>query len=88
MKSFGESKTNNAALAQILTGDYASAKKTLESIAKPDATTYYLKAVAAARTNNSAGVLSNITRVKELDPDLAKQASTDLEFRRYLNLGI
>ena len=88
VKSFGESKTNNAALAQILTGDYASAKKTLESIAKPDATTYYLKAVAAARTNNSAGVLSNITRVKELDPDLAKQASTDLEFRRYLNLGI
>ena len=88
VKSFGDSKSNNAALAQILTGDYASAKNTLESIAKPDATTYYLKAVAAARTSNSAGVLSNINRVKELDPELAKKASTDLEFRRYLNLGI
>ena len=39
-KAFGDSKTNNAALAQILTKDYSKAKKTLASITTPDATSY------------------------------------------------
>ena len=42
VRSFGDSKTNNAALAQILSQDYSAAKSTLASIKNPDATTYYL----------------------------------------------
>ena len=88
VKSFGDSKTNNAAVAQIMNGDYSRAKNTLESIKDPDAKTYYLKAITAARTGNAAGVLSNLNRVKDLDPEMAKQAASDLEFRNYKNLGL
>ncbi|MDE6287403.1 MAG: hypothetical protein K2M00_01295, partial [Muribaculaceae bacterium] len=40
LRAFGNSKSNNAALAQILSKDYAKAKQTLASINTPDATTY------------------------------------------------
>ena len=52
VKAFGNSKTNNAALAQILTKDYSGAQATLNAVAEPNATTYYMMAVVAARTNN------------------------------------
>ena len=42
VKAFGDTKSNNAALAQILTKDYSKAKSTLAAIDRPDATTYYL----------------------------------------------
>ena len=50
VRAFGDSKSNNAALAQILTKDYSKAKQTLAGISTPDATTYYLMAVLGART--------------------------------------
>lgn len=83
VKSFGDSKTNNAALAQILTKDYSKAKTTLAGIAKPDATTYYLMAVLGARTNNSEMVNTNIRQAVKLDPSLAKKAVNDLEFAKF-----
>lgn len=53
VKAFGDSKSNNAAIAQILTKDYNKAKNTLSSINNgKDATTLYLLAVVGARTNN------------------------------------
>ncbi len=82
-KAFGSSKTNNAALAQILTKDYASAKNTLNGIANPDATTYYLKAVLGARTNNSALVSENLQKAIQLDPALKAKAENDLEFAKF-----
>lgn len=83
VKAFGSSKTNNSALAQILTKDYASAKNTLAAVANPDATTYYLTAVLGARTNNASMVQSNLQKVAQLNPQLAAQAKNDLEFAKF-----
>lgn len=83
VKAFGKSKTNNAALAQILTKDYAAAKSTLAGVAVPDATTYYLNAVLGARTNNESMVRSNLQKAVKLNPALADKAKNDLEFAKY-----
>ena len=83
VRAFGDSKTNNAALAQILTKDYSKAKATLAAIAKPDATTYYLKAVLAARTNNEADVKSNLAKSISLDKTMSDRAANDLEFANF-----
>lgn len=74
------SATNSAALAQLLNKDYASAKSTLDKVTNPDAYTVYLKAVAAARTNDAAGVSTNLTKAISMDPSLAQRALNDLEF--------
>ena len=83
VRSFGNTKSNNAALAQILTKDYAKAKSTLGGILAPDATTYYLAAVLGARTKNDAMVQSNLRQAVKLDPTLKATASKDLEFANY-----
>ena len=82
VKAFGNSKTNNAALAQILTKDYSAAKNTLAAVANPNATTYYLTAVLGARTNNTAMAASNLKKAIALDPSLATNALNDLEFSK------
>lgn len=81
--SFGSVKTNNAALAQILTKDYSKASQTLNGVAKPDATTSYLKAIVAARTNDANGVISNLKAAIAADKAMAKEAAIDLEFAKY-----
>ena len=83
VKAFGSSKTNNAALAQILTKDYSAAKRTLAGVANPDATTYYLTAVLGARTNNSSMVSENLKKAVTMDPSLAAKAQNDLEFAKF-----
>ena len=83
VRAFGDVKSNNAAVAQIMAKDYSKAQRTLDAVANPDATTYYLKAIVAARTNDAAHVVSNLTRAKQLDPAVGNQAITDLEFARY-----
>lgn len=83
VKAFGNDKSNNAALAQILSKDYSKAKTTLAGIQAPDATTYYLMAVLGARTNNEQAVLANLRQAIKLDNTLAKQAANDLEFSRF-----
>lgn len=80
VKAFGNSKTNNAALAQILTKDYSKAKSTLSAINNPDATTYYLMAVLGARTNNEQMVFSNLRQAIKLDASFAEKAKNDMEF--------
>lgn len=84
VNSFGSLKSNNAALAQILVKDYSKAQQTLSAIANPDATTDYLKAVVAARTNNSNGVISNLKAAIAKDRSLARAAAADLEFAKYV----
>ncbi|MDE6305671.1 MAG: tetratricopeptide repeat protein, partial [Muribaculaceae bacterium] len=83
VRAFGDSKTNNAALAQILTKDYSKAKTTLAGVANPDATTYYLMAVLGARTNNESMINSNLLKAIKLDSNMAKRAAADLEFANY-----
>ena len=83
VNSFGDAKTNSAALAQILAKDYNKAKNTLAGVEKPDAYTDYLMAVLGARTNNSSMVTSSLKSAVAKDSSLAKKAATDLEFAKY-----
>ena len=83
VNSFGDSKTNSAALAQILAKDYNKAKNTLANVESPDAYTDYLMAVLGARTNNSSMVTSSLKSAVAKDSSLAKKAATDLEFAKY-----
>ena len=83
VNSFGDSKTNSAALAQILAKDYNKAKNTLANVERPDAYIDYLMAVLGARTNNSSMVTSSLKSAVAKDPSLAKKAATDLEFAKY-----
>ena len=82
-KAFEDSKTNNAALAQILTKDYSKAKRTLASITSPDATTYYLMAVLGARTNNENMIISNLRQASKIDNSIANKAIKDPEFANF-----
>ena len=81
--SFGAVKSNNAALAQLLTKDYNKASQTLNAVPNPDATTSYLKAIVAARTNDSNGVISNLKDAIAKDGNMKKEAAIDLEFAKY-----
>ncbi len=81
--SFGSVKSNNAALAQILTKDYSKAAQTLNAVPNPDATTSYLKAIVAARTNDANGVVSNLKQAIAKDSSLKNEAAIDLEFAKY-----
>ncbi|MCD8079857.1 MAG: tetratricopeptide repeat protein, partial [Bacteroides sp.] len=83
VSSFGDTKTNSAALAQILAKDYNKASNTLENVENKDAYTDYLKAVVGARTNNKNAVTSNLKAAVAKDPSLGKKAATDLEFSKY-----
>jgi hypothetical protein len=83
VRAFGDSKSNNAALAQILTKDYTKAKSTLAGITSPDATTYYLTAILGARTNNESMITSNLRQAIKLDSSLASKAASDLEFANF-----
>lgn len=77
--------TNSAALAQMLDGDYSTAKRTIASIQEPDATTHYIKAVLGARTGNASLIYDGLRSAIKLDPSLATKALNDLEFAKYAN---
>ncbi len=81
--AFGNTKSNNAALGQILAKDYSKAQNTLAAVANPNATTYYLMAIVAARTNNQAQVTSNLSKAISLDPSLKSRAQKDMEFANF-----
>ena len=74
---------NTAALAQILSKDYASARQTLTNMKNADATTSYLRAILAARTGDAAAVVSNLRQAVEKDASLRERAKNDLEFASY-----
>jgi hypothetical protein len=83
VSSFGDAKTNSAALAQILAKDYNKAKNTLSNIERPDAYTDYLLAILGARTNNASLLTNSLSSAVKKDSSLAKKAATDLEFAKY-----
>ena len=85
VQAFGDTKTNSAALAQILAKDYNKAKSTLSAVKNPDAYTSYLMAIVGARTNNADLVKSSMDKVKQLDATLAAKAQNDREFAKYAN---
>ena len=83
VEAFGDVKTNNAALAQILTNNYNRASEILNDIKNPDATTAYLLAVIAARTNNFNDVSAHLNTAIERDSAMRALAASDLEFAKY-----
>lgn len=84
-QSFQGVKTNSAALAQILNKDYTAAASTLSQVAKPNATTSYLKAIVSARTGQNAAVISNLKDAIAKDANLKARAAKDLEFVALFN---
>jgi len=78
--------TNSTLLSQILSQDYAMAKKTSAAIQNADATTNYLRALLGARMNDETLITQSLADVAKLDPSLARHALSDLEFAKYKTL--
>lgn len=85
--AFGETISNNAAVAQLLNGNYAKALKTLQKITTPSATTELIRAIIAARTNDNNGVITALKSAIALDGSVAYQIADNLEFAKYKNLA-
>ena len=83
ISAFGGKKCNNLAVAQICSNKTNDAKATLEGVDPKDATTYYLLAVVAARTNNATAVASNLKEAVKLDASMKDKAANDAEFAKY-----
>ena len=82
--SYGKTVNNNTAVQQILNEDYAGARKTLAAIENPNATTAYLNAIVAARTNDRDGVYSNMKKAVSMDASMKERAAKDIEFAKYM----
>jgi hypothetical protein len=68
-------------LAELLNGNAASVSTTLDASNDKDmAMASYLKAVAAARSANSANVISSLKAAIEKDGSLKSAAKDDAEF--------
>lgn len=85
IQAFGDTKSNNAALAQILTKNYNKAEQTLNGISNKDGVTHYLEAIVSARTNDATGVANHLGAAFKADPTLKQQAIYDLEFAKFVN---
>ena len=79
VQDFGDTCSNSAALAQILTQNYALAETTLRGIKKADGITDYLKAILAARQGNTADAAKALSSALTKDSSLADYAANDLE---------
>lgn len=81
VSAYGSENTFNAALAKILAGNPEKAPAIIDgSTEKEDALSYYLKAVAAARTNSNQAVIDNLKTAIAKDGSLKAKAKADLEF--------
>lgn len=77
------SASNSKLLANILAQDYSDALKSFDGIKTPDAITYYLRAILAARMNDKNTVKENLNKAISLDASLAKKAANDVEFNDF-----
>jgi tetratricopeptide (TPR) repeat protein len=81
VSNFGDNKGFNKALAELLNGNTGAVATTLDNSNEKDmAMAFYLKAVAAARSNNAAEVNSNLKTAIEKDGSLKAWAKDDAEF--------
>lgn len=79
--NFGTYKGFNKALAELLNGNAGAVASTInDSNEKDMALSFYLKAVAAARNNNTAEVINNLKTAIEKDGSLKTMAKDDAEF--------
>lgn len=82
-KAYAGEATNNAAVQQILSEDYAAARQTLNNVKEPNAVTSYLLAVVGARTNDRNAVYTNLKAAVAADAALKAKAATDIEFAKF-----
>lgn len=80
---FHNTANNSSALSNILSQDYADALNILNKIKNPDAMTYYLRAILAARMESNSEIKDNLAKAIALDPSLAQRAANDAEFSDY-----
>jgi Flp pilus assembly protein TadD/outer membrane protein OmpA-like peptidoglycan-associated protein len=81
VSNFGDNKGFNKALAELLNGNAGAVVGTIDASKEKDmAMASYLKAVAAARNNNSSDVISNLKTAIEKDGSLKAAAKDDAEF--------
>lgn len=85
-QSFGDVKSNNAAVANICNNNLSKAKSILDAIKDKDAMTYYLAAIVGARTNNSSEVSSNLAKAVAMNSALKSKAANDLEFAKFASV--
>ena len=81
--SMNGKETFNTALVKMLNGDNSGASQALTDSNDDSAIADYLRAILSARSNDSAGVMSNITSAISKDSDLKEKAKKDLEFRDF-----
>ena len=81
-QDFDKVKSNSAALAQILNKNYSAAAETLKGIQNPDATTDYLRAILAARTNKKSEAAYALEQALSKDASLRQYAEKDLELAK------
>jgi Flp pilus assembly protein TadD len=81
--AYGSSVSNNAAVQQIISEDYAAARQTLASIENPNAVTAYLAAIVGARTNDRDAVYTNLAIAVKRDAAMKARAQKDMEFAKY-----
>ena len=79
VKNFGSNASNSAALAQILSKDYATALSTLNNVKNADGMTEYLKAIVNNRMGNTSAAKEALQKAKQLDASIAAYADNDLE---------
>ena len=79
---FGKCNCENAALANLLAGNNNEAAKKLNDNKSDSALSSYLKAVVAARNNDTNAVLSNLKAACAKDAAMKQLAATDLEFAK------
>lgn len=81
VSNFGDNKGFNKALAELLNGNAGAVVSTIDASNEKDmAMSSYLKAVAAARNNNTAEVINNLKTAVEKDGSLKAAAKDDAEF--------
>lgn len=84
--SFSKSKINdfNTALALLLNGNAAACKEVIDGLNPDDLkwNHYYLRAVAAARTNNADDVAANLIKAIGANSEVRNMAKSDMEFSK------
>lgn len=88
VSSFGNECSFNAALAKLLAGSPEKAGGIIDcSDDKDKALSFYLKAIAAARTNSKQALIDNLKTAVQKDSSLKAKAKTDMEFLKFREDG-
>lgn len=81
--NFGNNSGFNKALAELLNGNAGVVASTIDASNEKDmAMSFYLKAVAAARNNNTTEVINNLKMAIGKDGSLKSSAKDDAEFMK------